>query len=681
MNQSGRKANRLINETSPYLLQHAYNPVDWYPWCEEAFAFAKEQDRPVILSIGYSTCHWCHVMERESFENNDVASFMNEHFVCIKLDREERPDLDHIYMDAVQAMTGQGGWPLNVFLTPDRKPFYGGTYFPPVSYAGRPSWMEVLRHILKLYISKKSIIREQTEKLLQHLNQMNQLKGTGSFLDLDDDYFHRTYNIIKQHFDRENGGYGSAPKFPSTYTTQFLLLYHHTYDSKDALDHALLTIKAMLRGGIYDQIRGGLCRYATDDGWLVPHFEKMLYDNANFIKVLCELYKHTGDSEILSGIKQTTDFILSEFQSSNGMFYAAFDADSEGIEGKYYCWTAEELKQLLGDDYNWFADYYQITETGNWEHTNILCRKQSPDQFALSINLKQEEFLSKLQEVHSKLITTAQHRIKPGLDYKHIVSWNAMMIDALVQVSSILDDEKVMNRSRLAYDRLISSVFNDDRLFHQVSKDKIQHDALLDDYAFLIRASISLYAHTGMAGYLQQAQKLTNLTIANFWNRDQGVFQYAHMNKQDVLIDKLEIFDNVIASGNSVMLDNLIVLNRVDQNRTMQDYIDQLISKSVALCGRYPTSFSNWLCIFLRLFKHKGEIVLTGTQAIALINVLSKRVSPEYLILPLTDENTPGSLFKSRLDRQKDFLYYLCHQNTCSLPSSDWEGVLYKLRN
>lgn len=671
MSSSNRKANRLSNETSPYLLQHAYNPVDWFPWGEEAFQKARDEGKPVLLSIGYSTCHWCHVMERESFENEAVAEIMNAHFICIKLDREERPDIDHIYMDALQAMTGQGGWPLNIFLTHDKKPFYGGTYFPPKPLHGRPSWTDVLLSINKAYQSDRASIEKQTETLLAHLNKTNKLTALDDLFEPDNDYFHKAFNILKQSFDNEYGGYGNAPKFPSTYTTQFLLHYHYYFQNEEALHFAVHTIKQMLRGGIYDQIRGGICRYATDAAWLIPHFEKMLYDNANFIELLCDTYRITKDKFIGECLKQCVGFILNEFTSDNKLFYSAYDADSEGIEGKYYCWTAQELKHLLEQDYDWFAEYYNIEINGNWEHTNILYRKCEPKEFAAKHNITEASFHDFLNRTHYKLNQAALSRVKPSLDYKHIVCWNAMMIKSLALASIILNDNLLLEKTITTYQELYSSVSKSDgSIWHQVSMNKPSQQAVLEDYAALVEASLMLFVSCGEKKYLENAESLTQYVIDKFYHQEAQLFNYSNSNTEDIIYNKVDVIDNVICSGNAWMLSNLIQLQLINPADDRNLIINNMVKQINHLAAKYPQSLSKWLFVLLNYYKHKGEIILTGENASEEVKKLLSHFKPEYALYSLNADND-RMLFQNKYVHDASLTYYVCEHHQCRPPSND----------
>ena len=441
--------NHLIDQSSPYLLQHAHNPVNWYPWGEAALQKAKEEDKPVLVSIGYSACHWCHVMERESFEDEGTAKLMNDNFINIKIDREERPDLDHIYMDAVQVISGSGGWPLNVFLTPGLKPFYGGTYFPPQRAYNRASWKEVLTGVSNLFRDKRQEVEAQAEELTQHIGRSDVTSRTnrdilniqeGGILTQEqcDEIFG---NIMKQA-DKKWGGFGNAPKFPQTFTIKYLLRYYHYYRNDEALQQACLSLDKMIQGGIYDQIGGGFARYSTDTEWLAPHFEKMLYDNALLIDALAEGYQVTKNDSYKKAIDQTIEFIEKELSDKNGGFYAALDADSEGEEGKYYVWQYDEVKDILGDDAAMFCEFYDITPGGNWEGKNIPRILTPLSQFAAQKNTDEKELTQLIVSCSEKLLMHRNKRVRPQLDDKILLGWNALMISALCKAGAALNNNR-----------------------------------------------------------------------------------------------------------------------------------------------------------------------------------------------------------------------------------------------
>ena len=440
--------NHLIKETSPYLLQHANNPVDWYAWKPEAFARAKAEDKPILVSIGYSTCHWCHVMEHESFENQTVAAFMNAHFVCIKVDREERPDVDQIYMEACQIISGNGGWPLNCFLLPDGRPFFAGTYYPPTSAYGRPSWTQVLKNLSDAYVHKREIVEQQAEQLTDmirnsdknHVKNKDNTEG-GNFQTFegdvtnvfDRDYLNNAFYAMRERFDRVEGGWGGAPKFPSTMSIQFLLDYYFYTKNEEALAHAELSLQKMIQGGIYDQIGGGFARYATDRAWLIPHFEKMLYDNALLISVISDAYKLTKRDIYSETIEETLTFIQREMSHTEGGFFSAYDADSEGVEGKFYVWQKAEIEAALGEEAALFCEFYDVSEEGNWEENNILWRQKSYSEFVTEKGIDATILKEKLRICRKKLFDIREKRIKPGLDDKILLSWNALMISAFAR--------------------------------------------------------------------------------------------------------------------------------------------------------------------------------------------------------------------------------------------------------
>ena len=427
-------ANRLIEEQSPYLQQHAHNPVDWYPWGDEAFLRAKNEDKPVLVSIGYAACHWCHVMERESFENEQVAAYMNERFICIKVDREEHPDVDHLYMDAVQAITGSGGWPLNVFVTPDRLPYYGGTYFPPSPAYQRPSWIQVLQRMSDIWTNERSEVDGQTTQMLEYLKNASATAMQAQKADWDTDTCRQMADTLLKQADTVWGGFGNAPKFPGTMAISFLLEHYHYTQYEPALKQALLSLDKMLEGGIYDQLGGGFARYSTDKEWLAPHFEKMLYDNALLISAYCDAYSITNDEKYKTIIEETIAFVEHELKDESGGYYSALDADSEGVEGKYYTWTWEEWQELIGND-EILMSYFGVSEEGNWEHTNILHVAEPAESIAMRMCLGTADVLSHVASGQGKAFarSTIKARIRPLTDDKSLLSWNALMNIALSQ--------------------------------------------------------------------------------------------------------------------------------------------------------------------------------------------------------------------------------------------------------
>lgn len=608
--------NRLISESSPYLLQHAHNPVDWYPWSEEAFEKAKKEDKPVLVSIGYAACHWCHVMERESFENPEVAAIMNEHFINIKVDREERPDVDHIYMDAVQAITGSGGWPLNVFLTPDRKPFYGGTYFPPQKAFNRPSWKDILFFIAGAYKNRKGEVIEQAQNLTGHLQVSNSFAASVSKENIFDAFhINDAFKNIMKTADREWGGFGRAPKFPQTFIIGFLLSYASENHNKEALDQALLSLDKMINGGIYDQVAGGFARYSTDAEWLVPHFEKMLYDNALLISIVAEAYQLTQNETYKNVIEETLAFTEREMMHEAGGFFSALDADSEGEEGKFYVWSYEEVKNILKEEFEIFYEYFDISPKGNWEHKNILWIKKSLKQFAEEKNISREKLQSIIKIGKEELFAGRSKRVRPGVDDKIILGWNALMNIAYSKAYAATASLHYKNLAERNMQFLLSSYQNEKGLLNHTWKNgKSNHPAFLDDYSYLIRALIELAQVTGNYKYLDKAKAFTEVVIENFGDEGSPLFYYTHKNQTDVLVRKKEIYDGATPSGNAVMAYNLYHLSIFFDVEEWRNKAEQMVRSLADVIIKYPASFGVWLSLLFEMTAGTKEIAILGKE-------------------------------------------------------------------
>ena len=663
--------NRLIDETSPYLLQHAHNPVNWYPWGSEALNKAKEENKPILISIGYSACHWCHVMERESFENEDTAKIMNENFINIKIDREERPDLDHIYMDAVQAMTGSGGWPLNVFLTSDAKPFYGGTYFPPQKAYNRPSWQETLQGVVQAFRERKNEITAQAENLTEHL-----LKSNSFGLQKKDEQelfspkkMQESFEHLMKSADKEWGGFGKAPKFPQTFSIQFLLRYFHITQNEEALEQAILSLDKMIEGGLYDQIGGGFARYSTDTEWLAPHFEKMLYDNALLISVLSEAYQLTGNDRYKEVIEETIQFVQHELLHPQMAFYAALDADSEGVEGKFYVWSLEEINKIVGEDAAIFCEYFDVSEIGNWEHTNILRVKKSIENFAKEKKIEIVQ-LKKLLDRGKKIVLEERNkRIRPLLDDKIILGWNALMNTACSKAFGATGNEVYR---QLAVDNMefLLNNFRGKKLneFHHTWKnDTAKYPAFLDDYAFLIQALIHLQEITADTKWLIQAKAITDFVIENFLEEETGFFYYTPVGQQDVIIRKKEIYDGAVPSGNSMMGYNLHQLSILFDKKEWEQLSIRMIfglGKAITL---YPTSFGNWACLLQEMIAGTNEIAVVGTDFSLFYQELLKFYIPHRVLMA---SNLASSTFPLLVEKPvtNTSTIYLCRNNTCLNP-------------
>ncbi|MFT3903845.1 MAG: thioredoxin domain-containing protein [Niabella sp.] len=663
-------SNRLINETSPYLLQHAHNPVNWYPWGEEALQKAVEEDKPILVSIGYAACHWCHVMERESFENAETADIMNRHFINIKIDREERPDLDHIYMDAVQAMTGSGGWPLNVFLTPDRKPFYGGTYFPPVALANRASWQDVLFSVIKAFKRNREGVTFQAGQLTAHLLEANSHGLSTEQTPLQPDEITEACKNLLQQADKTWGGFGAAPKFPQSFSLQFLLRYYtlHKEDSEAhaTLQHALCSLDKMIDGGIYDQIGGGFARYATDREWLVPHFEKMLYDNALMVSVLSEAYQTMRNKKYLHAIKQTLDFTERELMHDNGGFYAALDADSEGVEGKFYVWEYDEIQTLLGTPADLYCQYYDVTPDGNWESTNILHVKQDIATFAQAHNMTVGEVEELLSKCNASLLSHRNSRTRPSTDDKIILAWNALMNIAYSKAYMATGENHYLQVAVNNMQTLLS-IFDDNKGgFHHVWKNgQAKFPAFLDDYAYTIQALLTLQKITADTEYLLRAQSICEYVERHFPTAD-GYFYYTSEEQEDVIIRKKEIYDGATPSGNAIMAQNLLELGILTDNPQWKQQAEKMVSGLQNVILKYPTSFGAWLNTLHQLTTGSKEIALIGDYEEALSELLQQPL-PHCIVMAAQTGNTAFPLLNGRNNAEK-LTIYLCENYACKQP-------------
>lgn len=665
--------NRLIEETSPYLLQHAHNPVDWYPWGEEALSRAKAEDKPILVSIGYAACHWCHVMERESFEDASTAVMMNEYFINIKIDREERPDLDHIYMDAVQSITGAGGWPLNVFLTPEAKPFYGGTYFPPVRAYNRASWKEILEGIHKAYQEKKHEILSQAENLTEHLKTSNSFGIQSSFSDaqaftVSSEQLDTITQNLLQTADTDWGGFGRAPKFPQTFSIQFLLRQYHFTKNEAALKQALLSIDKMIDGGIHDQLGGGFSRYSTDNEWLAPHFEKMLYDNALLISVIAEAYQITGDQRYATTIKDCIAFIERELTSEEGGLYSALDADSEGVEGKFYTWSYAEIYELLKEDAALFCKYYQVSEGGNWEHTNILWVSSSSTDFANEHQLDAASFQDLLDRSKKILFDARAKRIRPALDDKILLGWNALMNTAYSKAYAALGLTEFKERA-IAHMAFMEQKFQqaDGSWRHTYKAGIAKQPAFLDDYAYLIQAMIHLQEITGKGTYLIKAKDLTDLLLLHFSETATGFFYFTHNQQSDVIVRKKEVYDGATPSGNAVMASNLLYLAKVFDKQDWGDLAIKITSTLQESIIKYPGSFGIWASLLQLLNYGVVEIAITGREFENNLTAVMKRYLPNKII---QSGETNSRNFPLLIGRETDVpvAFYICKNYTCLRP-------------
>lgn len=677
--------NRLQYETSPYLLQHAQNPVDWYPWGEEALALAKQSDKPILVSIGYSTCHWCHVMERESFEDESVASFMNENFINIKIDREERPDLDQIYMDACQAMQGHGGWPLNCFLLPDGKPFYAGTYFPPKPIHNRPSWMNVLQRVQSIFFKNREIAEEQAQRLIDMMHRSDRIFLKDAVVEsvqspLNEKDADEIFEKLASSFDHINGGFGRAPKFPGTMSLQYLLHYHYLTGSAKALDHATFSLQKMIDGGIYDQIGGGFARYATDAKWLVPHFEKMLYDNALLVQLLSEAYKVTKNGQYARTIKETLSFIEREMTSPEGGFFAALDADSEGVEGKFYVWDKAEIEACLGENAAFFMEAFGVTNGGNWEGVNILNRPRTFELFANTKGMTVEELERKLEPSKQKLLDLRAKRIRPGLDDKIMLNWNALQCQAYISAYAALGIPayKEVAIRNMAFLEAKFKRSNDGGLYHTYKNGEAKINAYIDDYANLIAALIDLYEITFNTQYLDAAVLYCRFAIKNFLDEETKLFYFTEKGQSDLPVRRKGFYDASVPSGNAMMMFNLLKLQKLTGD---QEYLQHAMEVLIMIKDsviEYPSSFSKWASCFLFQAFTSFEIAVVGEDFQRIGEEINSRYLPQKVLMASADNKDGYPLLKDRKVEGKTKIY-ACRDFACEMPEETVEAILDKI--
>ena len=681
-----KHTNELIHENSPYLLQHAHNPVNWYAWGDAALQKAKDENKLILVSIGYAACHWCHVMERESFEDENTAEIMNRNFINIKIDREERPDIDHIYMDAVQALSGSGGWPLNVFLTPDTKPFYGGTYFPPVKAFNRPSWTEVLQQIATAWSTRQLEIISQAENLTDYLHKSgsNFLKKINIEIATENqmniDQCNAMFSVIMKSADKSWGGFGNAPKFPQTATIKYLLLYYYYTKNNDALQQALISIDKMLQGGIYDHVGGGLARYSTDVEWLAPHFEKMLYDNALLIDVLCDAFQLTKSEQYKKGINKTIHFIQQELMNPDGGFYAAFDADSEGVEGKFYVWDKLSVENILGTDAHLFCEFFDVTEKGNWEGKNILRILIPAIEFVKDKNIDIDLFEGLMENCLLKLKVERNKRVPPALDDKVILSWNGLMLKAIAKAAVVLQDSKFLQLAQNNYHFLMANftIAGTYKLQHTWKGGIAKYPAFLDDYAFFIEASLELYNLNFDPSFLQTAKNFCEFVIENFSDEDALFFYFTHKDQKDILVRKKEVYDGATPSANAVMASNLFKLSTIFENSEWRIRANKMLLMIAETITKYPTSFGVWAAVYLHQLIGTNEITVVGFNAKQVSKILQTEIFNPVMQLAIAEkESGELPIFKNKYSGNPANIY-LCKQQECKPPVSD-VSVLIKI--
>ena len=674
--------NELATESSPYLLQHAHNPVHWQAWSPQVLLTAQQQDKPILVSIGYSACHWCHVMERESFENEATAAIMNAHFINIKIDREERPDLDHIFMDAVQAMSGSGGWPLNVFLTPEGKPFYGGTYFPPTKAHGRASWVDVLMSIKDAWLNKKIDMLTQADTLIAHLKKSNEfghIKATNTTTDGNELFSTDEAKLIIKNIlltaDIAEGGFGVAPKFPQTFAINCLLQGYYFFKDDAALAHAELSLTKMINGGIYDQLAGGLCRYSTDAQWLAPHFEKMLYDNALFITTVSHAYLLTKHPHYKIAIEKTIQFLLTEMKHPLGGYYAAIDADSEGEEGKYYVWQKQEIEQILGVDAPFFNQYYGVTEAGNWEHKNILCVQLPLPEVAAIHNLSITQAASILHDCIKKLLAVRQLRTRPTTDDKILLGWNSLLITAYCKAYAALQLPLYKQEAEGLFEFVNKAFIGQQAAYyHTYKNEEAKYPAFLDDYAYLIEACIQLQTITANQMYLHKAKDLLNYVWENFSDSNNLFFYYTTEQQTDILMRKVELYDGANPSPNSVMANNLCYLAEVFDEPTWKKRGLSMLDSLKTIILKHPQQFSIWAGTSLNIHEGIKQIAIVGTSMTPhLLKVLHQYLPNAIIQATSTVSDMPLLRGKNNLAVTN---LHLCSNYQCNTPCASADELL-----
>ena len=661
--------NSLIKASSPYLLQHAHNPVNWYEWGREALEKAKKENKLILVSIGYSACHWCHVMERESFESQEVAKIMNRHFICIKVDREERPDIDQIYMLAIQLMTGSGGWPLNCLCLPDQRPIYGGTYFK------KDDWINILENVADLWQHEPDKAIQYADRLTDGIRNAEKIIPNLKREAYTQEHLTEVVAPWKQYFDLSEGGYDRAPKFPMPNNWQFMLRYSFLAEDQDTHAATLLTLEKMALGGIYDQIAGGFARYSVDGNWHVPHFEKMLYDNAQLISLYAEAYQYSRLPLFKEVAEETIAWLAREMTSAEGLFYSALDADSEGVEGKFYVWDKAELEFMSVEDRELLMAYYHLSEEGNWEEeeTNILLRKQKDEEFALERGIDLKELKQKISELNLKLLMQRGKRVRPDLDDKCLTAWNAMAIKALAESAEIFDQKEYYQMAKRAADFILSKLKTPEgTLFRNFKSGKATISGFLDDYAFFIEALIALYQADFDEKWLNEAKQLTDQVIANFADPESPMFFYTPSGGEVLIARKHEIMDNVIPASNSVMAQNLHALGLLfDEERYVVQAAAMLASVQPQI-KTYGSAYSNWAIQLLNEVFGVNEIAITGESAGMLKKEINSRYIPNKIILSGTNSTLPLLKDKGSIETK----IYICQNKVCQLPVATVDEAL-----
>ncbi len=668
--------NNLINETSPYLLQHAHNPVQWYAWNDEALKKAKDENKPIFLSIGYSSCHWCHVMAHESFENDDIAQFMNENFVNIKVDREERPDIDDIYQKVCQIATGQGGWPLSIFLTPDQKPFYVGTYFPILDSYGRPGFGSITRQLAQAWKEKPKDIEKTAENFLDALQKTESIKISSK---LEKSILDEAAMNLYQLGDSAYGGFGSAPKFPNAANVSFLFRYAKLSGLSKFNEFALKTLNKMAKGGIFDQIGGGFHRYSTDTKWLVPHFEKMLYDNALIPVNYIEAYQITKDPFYLEVLKKTLDFVLREMTSSDGGFYSAYDADSEGIEGKFYVWKKSEIKEVLGDDADIFCLFYDVTDGGNWEGNNILCNNINKSTVAFNFGISEDRVQEILNSYSKKLLAVRSNRISPDLDDKILTSWNSLMITAFAKGFRVTNDQKYLDAAINCISFIETNLLSDEKLLRTFKNNTAKIDGYLEDYAYFVNALLDVFEIKPDLKYLNLGKKLGHHLIDHFWDEANNSFYMTSDNHEKLIIRPKNNYDLSLPSGNSVSSFVMLRLYHLTQDTQFLEISTKVMESQAQVAAENPFGFGFLLNTIFTYLQKPTEITVLNDENTQICNYLYTKFLPESILLTVQNklqlENLSSFAFFEGKTFEDKTNVFVCKDFICSLPLHTIEDI------
>ncbi|MFQ5440331.1 MAG: thioredoxin domain-containing protein [Nitrosopumilaceae archaeon] len=662
--------NYLVDESSPYLLQHADNPVHWYAWNEDALKKAKDENKPIFLSIGYSACHWCHVMAHESFENNDIAEFMNKHFVNIKVDREERPDIDDIYQKVCQIATGQGGWPLSIFLNPDQKPFYVGTYFPVLDSYGRPGFGSILRQLAQAWKEKPKDIEKTSNNFLETLQKAESIKISTK---LEKPLLDEAAMNLFQMGDFSYGGFGAAPKFPNAANVSFLFRYAKLSGISKFNEFALKTLKKMAKGGIFDQLGGGFHRYSTDAKWLVPHFEKMLYDNALIPINYVEAYQITKDPFYLEVVQKTLDFVIREMTSPDGGFFSAYDADSEGDEGKFYVWNKNEIKNLLGADAELFCIYYDVTDGGNWEGKNILCNNIDISTVAFNFGITETKVREILLACSKKLLAERSNRVSPGLDDKILTSWNALMITAFAKGYRVTDDVNYLNAAKNGIEFLEKNLLIDENLFRTYKNGKAKIKGYLEDHSYFANALLDVFEIHPDPKYLTLAINLSNHLIDHFWDKEHNSFFMTSDNHESLIIRPKSNYDLSLPSGNSVSCYVLLRLFHLTQERKFFEISTKIMETQAQMATENPFGFGFLLNTIYMYLQKPLEITVLNNIDTKITNFLTRSFLPESIMVSINNTQQYEALSNYSFFTGKSFdsnstKVFVCRDFVCSLP-------------